>query len=116
MNVPGFRKGHAPRAFLEKYYGEEVFFEAAVDHLYRPMVMEAVEKSELKVVSIGEFKIDEIGKEKGIKCTITVVTKPEASIEATRALKWQKSRWSLRRAISTLRSSGSESGIPGSSR
>ena len=61
MNVPGFRKGHAPRAFLEKYYGEEVFFEAAVDHLYRPMVMEAVEKSELKVVSIGEVKIDEIG-------------------------------------------------------
>ena len=44
MNVPGFRKGHAPRAFLEKYYGEEVFFEAAVDHLYSPMVMEAVEK------------------------------------------------------------------------
>ena len=45
MNIPGFRKGHAPRAFIEKYYGEEVFYEAAIDHLYRPMVMEAVEKS-----------------------------------------------------------------------
>ena len=42
MNIPGFRKGHAPRAFIEKYYGEEVFFEAAVDHLYRSMVMEAI--------------------------------------------------------------------------
>lgn len=90
INVPGFRKGHAPRAFLEKYYGEEVFFEAAVDHLYRPMVMEAVEKSELKVVSIGEFKIDEIGKEKGIKCTITVVTKPEASIEGYKGIEVAK--------------------------
>ena len=73
MNIPGFRKGKAPRAFIEKYYGEEVFFEAAVDHLYRPMVMEAVEKSELKVISIGEFKIDEIGKEKGILCKLNVV-------------------------------------------
>jgi len=90
MNIPGFRKGHAPRAFIEKYYGEEVFFEAAVDHLYRPMVMEAVEKSELKVISIGEFKIDEIGKDKGLKCTITVITKPEASIEGYKGIEVTK--------------------------
>lgn len=90
MNIPGFRKGHAPRAFIEKYYGEEVFFEAAVDHLYRPMVMEAVEKSELQVISIGEFKIDEIGKDKGLKCTVTVITKPEASIEGYKGIEVTK--------------------------
>lgn len=90
MNIPGFRKGHAPRAFIEKYYGEEVFFEAAVDHLYRPMVMEAMEKSELKVISIGDFKIDEIGKDKGLKCTITVITKPEASIEGYKGIEVTK--------------------------
>ena len=90
MNIPGFRKGHAPRAFIEKYYGEEVFFEAAVDHLYRPMIMEAIEKSELKVISIGEFKIDEIGKDKGIKCTVTVVTKPEAAIEGYKGIEVTK--------------------------
>ena len=86
MNSPGFRKGHAPRAFIEKYYGEEVFYEAAVDHLYRPMVMEAVEKSGLQVISIGEFKIDEIGKEKGLLCKLNVVTKPEASIEGYKGI------------------------------
>ncbi len=86
MNIPGFRKGHAPRAFIEKYYGEEVFYEAAVDHLYRPMVMEAVEKSGLQVISIGEFKIDEIGKEKGLLCKLNVVTKPEASIEGYKGI------------------------------
>lgn len=90
MNIPGFRKGHAPRAFIEKYYGEEVFFEAAIDHLYRPMVMEAVEKSELKVIAIGEFKVDEIGKDKGMKCTVTVITKPEAEIEGYKGIEATK--------------------------
>ena len=90
MNVPGFRKGHAPRAFIEKYYGEEVFYEAAIDHLYRPMVMEAVEKSGLQVISIGEFKIDEIGKEKGILCKLNVVTKPEATIEGYKGIEVTK--------------------------
>ena len=86
MNIPGFRKGKAPRHFIEKYYGEEVFYEAAIDHLYRPMVMEAVEKSGLQVISIGEFKIDEIGKDKGILCKLTVVTKPEAAIEGYKGI------------------------------
>ena len=90
MNIPGFRKGHAPRAFIEKYYGEEVFYEAAVDHLYRPMVMEAVEKSGLQVISIGEFKIDEIGKEKGLLCKLNVVTKPEGSIEGYKGIEVSK--------------------------
>ncbi len=81
MNIPGFRKGHASRALIERYYGEEVFYEAAVDHLYRPMVTEAMEKCGLQVVAVSNFKIDEIGKEKGIKALITVVTKPEAKIE-----------------------------------
>ena len=90
MNIPGFRKGHAPRAFIEKYYGEEVFYEAAIDHLYRPMVMEAVEKSGLQVISIGEFKIDEIGKEKGILCKLNVVTKPEATIEGYKGIEVTK--------------------------
>ena len=38
MSIPGFRKGRAPRAFIEKMYGEDVFFQAAVDHLYTPMM------------------------------------------------------------------------------
>ncbi len=81
MNVPGFRKGKATRAIIERYYGKEVFFEAAIDHLYRPMVMEAVEKSQLEVVSIGEFKIEEVSLEKGLSCKINVVVKPEVKIE-----------------------------------
>lgn len=86
LNIPGFRKGKAPRAFVEKYYGEEVFFDAAVDRLYRSIVMEAIDQSKLEVVSIGDFKIDEISKAAGVQCTLTVVTKPEASIEGYKGI------------------------------
>ncbi len=90
MNIPGFRKGHAPRAFIEKYYGEGVFYEAAIDHLYRPMVLDAIEKSGLQVVSVADFKVDEIGKDTGVKCTLTVVVKPEASIEGYKGIEVHK--------------------------
>ena len=90
MNVPGFRKGHAPRAFIEKYYGEEVFYEAAIDHLYRTLVMDAIEKSGLNVISVGDFKIDEIGKDKGILCKLTVITKPEANIQGYKGIEVKK--------------------------
>ena len=86
LNIPGFRKGKAPRAFVEKYYGEEVFYEAAVDRLYRSIVMEAIDQSKLEVVSVADFKVDEIGKDKGIQCTLTVVTKPEAAIEGYKGI------------------------------
>ena len=90
MNIPGFRKGKAPRAFVEKYYGEQVFFEAAVDSLYRQMVNEAIEKSELKVISMNDFKIDEIGKEQGVTATLTVITKPEVEIKDYKGLEVTK--------------------------
>ena len=53
MSVPGFRKGHAPRSVIEKMYGENVFFEAAVDKLYRPAMQDAIEASCLEVIAVS---------------------------------------------------------------
>lgn len=90
MNIPGFRKGKAPRAFVEKYYGEEVFFEAAIDHLYRSMVTEAIDKSELQVVSVSKFDIEEASKANGLLCKITVVVKPEVAIKDYKGIEVEK--------------------------
>ena len=90
LNIPGFRKGHAPRAFIEKYYGPEVFYQAAVDHLYRDMVTWAVDESGLKVVAVTNVSVDEVGKDQGVTATITVVTKPEAVIEGYRDMEIHK--------------------------
>ena len=84
MNVPGFRK--APRAFIEKYYGEDVFFQAAVDHLYNPMMNAAIEQSELEVVGVNSYSIEKISKEEGIEAKLTVTVQPEVKIDGYKGI------------------------------
>ena len=90
MNVPGFRKGKAPRAFIEKYYGGEVFFQAAVDHLYNPMRTNAIDMSGLDVVGVNDFHVEEIGTEKGILAKLTVTVQPEVKIEGYKGIEVTK--------------------------
>ncbi len=81
MNVPGFRKGKAPRTFIEKYYGEDVFFQAAVDHLYNPMMSTAIDESGLEVVGVNSYQIEKISKEEGIEAKLVVTVQPEVKID-----------------------------------
>ncbi|MFI3326032.1 MAG: trigger factor [Clostridia bacterium] len=90
MQIQGFRKGKAPRAFIEKMYGATVFYDAAIDALYRPTVMEAVTESELEVISVGQMEITEASKEKGLLFTIEVVIKPEVTIEGYKGIEVTK--------------------------
>lgn len=86
INVPGFRKGKAPRAFIEKYYGEDVFFQAAVDHLYNPMMNTAIEQSELDVVGVNNYSIEKISKEDGIEAKLIVTVQPEVKIDGYKGI------------------------------
>ncbi len=86
LNVPGFRKGKASRVFIEKYYGEDVFFQAAIDHLYNPMMNHAIDQSRLEVVSVDSYNIEEIGKEKGVVAKLIVTVVPEVKIEGYKGI------------------------------
>lgn len=90
INVPGFRKGKAPRAFIEKYYGEDVFYQAAVDHLYNPMMSAAIEQSGLEVVGVDNFSIEKIGKEDGVEAKLTVTVQPEVKIDGYKGIEVTK--------------------------
>lgn len=86
IQIPGFRKGKAPKAFIEKYYGENVFFEGAVDKLYRPALMDAIDASGLEVISVGQADITEVSKENGVQMKVVVVVKPEITIEGYKGI------------------------------
>ena len=69
-----------------------MFFEGAVDRLYRPALMDAVEASGLEVISIGQADITEVSKENGVQMKVVVVVKPEITIEGYKGIEATKKK------------------------
>lgn len=88
--MPGFRKGKAPRKLIEKEYGEQVFFEDAVNLLYAPVVNGAVEESGLELVTRPEVEVTEISKENGVKLKATCITKPGVEVKDYKGIEVEK--------------------------
>ena len=80
INVPGFRKGKAPKAVIEKMYGTGVFYEDAVNDLLPSAYSDAAKESELEIVGNPEFDIVSID-ENGLVMKAVVYVKPEVEIK-----------------------------------
>ena len=80
LNVPGFRKGKAPKSIIEKMYGSWIFYEDAINDLIPDAYTAAEKESGLVVVSRPEFDVVNIDDE-GVLMKATVYTKPEVKIE-----------------------------------
>lgn len=90
IQIPGFRKGKAPRAFVEKYYGEQIFYEDAVNLLVPDAFDEAIKEAGLDVINDDpEMEIVTIGKE-GFTFKGKVTTKPEVSIADYKGIEVKK--------------------------
>lgn len=91
ISVPGFRKGKAPLGIVEKYYGEGVFFEDALNLLYSDAIDAAAAEAGLKIVN-DEMKFDlvSISKEEGVDFKVTLTTYPEIEVGNYKGLKAEK--------------------------
>ena len=91
MNVPGFRKGKAPRKMIEKMYGEGIFVEEAVNMLYPTAYEAAIDEAKIEPVDRAEIEVADANPE-GFKFKATVTVKPEIElgeykgIEATKTV------------------------------
>ena len=73
INVPGFRVGKAPRKIIEKMYGEEVFYEEAVNIILPDAYEDAVKEQKLNVVGYPEVELESCTKDGVVfKCTVAV--------------------------------------------
>ena len=90
IEVPGFRKGHAPRKTIEKLYGEGVFFEEAVNNVYPAALQAAVEEAELELVCRPEVEVTEVSKENGVTFKATCTVKPEVTVKNYKGIKASK--------------------------
>lgn len=80
INVAGFRKGKAPRALIERMYGEGVFYDDALEMLFPAEYDAAVAEYDLKPVDRPEVNVDEIGSGKDLKFTAEVFVRPDVEL------------------------------------
>ena len=89
INIPGFRKGKAPRSMIEKMYGKGVFYEDAVNEIIPDAYESAIKESGLKVVSRPEFDIVNIG-EDGVVLKAKFYVKPEVELSGYKGIEVEK--------------------------
>ncbi|MEG0214825.1 MAG: trigger factor [Hungatella sp.] len=90
FSIPGFRKGKAPLAMIEKMYGPEVFYEDAANVVLDATYADAAEESKLDIVSRPEIDLVQIEKGKNLIYTATVALKPEVTLGEYKGLEVEK--------------------------
>ena len=90
INVPGFRKGKASRKLVEKYYGEGVFFEEAINGLINAEMPDAIKEAELELVDTPKIEVVSADVKDGVEFKAICVTKPEVTVSEYKGLKAPK--------------------------
>lgn len=90
ISMPGFRKGKAPRAMIEKMYGAGIFYEDAANIIIPDAYESAAEESGLEIVAQPEIDVIQMEKGKAFIFTASVAVKPEVTLGAYKGLEVEK--------------------------
>lgn len=89
INIPGFRKGKAPRHIIEKMYGKEVFYDDAMQDCYPDALYEAAKEQNLEIVAVEKLEAVEAGKE-GFTFKTDIIVKPTLEVEGYKGFEIEK--------------------------
>ncbi len=90
FQIDGFRKGKAPRSIIEKHYGEGVFFEDAIDELFREHYGKTLSELNLEVIDSPAAEFSKIAKGEGFTITITVPCFPIVEVKDYKGVEIEK--------------------------
>ena len=90
IQIPGFRKGKAPRKLIEKEYGEGFFYEDAVNLIYGAEVDAAVKEAGLELVTRPDVEVTAVSKDEGVKMKVTCTVKPEVELGDYKGIEVEK--------------------------
>ena len=95
FNIPGFRKGRAPMNIVEKYYGDEIFYEDAFNEVVPAIYDEAIKNEKLEVVSRPKIDIVQMEKGKDLIFTAIVDVKPEVKLGKYKGISIEKTEYKV---------------------
>ena len=91
IQLPGFRKGKATEGMIEKFYGEGVFFEDALDIVYPAAVTAAFDEAGIEAVDAPyDLEVPVMSKAEGVEMKMKVTTYPEVKLGDYKGLKVEK--------------------------
>ena len=90
ISVNGFRKGKAPRKMIEQLYGENVFYEDAVNALVNTDVAPAIDETDYELVANPEINVTSMNKNDGVTFKVVITVKPEVEISDYKGIEVEK--------------------------
>ena len=95
FNIPGFRKGKAPRAMVEKAYGIEIFYEDAFNEVVPEVYEKELKENNIEAVSRPDLDIEQMEKGKDLKFTAVVQIKPEVKLGKYKGIEIKKIEYNV---------------------
>lgn len=89
-NIPGFRKGKAPKVVIETQYGKGVFYNDAIDMLFPEIYPQAIKELNIDPIDRPDLDIEEISKDNGLVMVVNVEVKPEFELGAYKGIEISK--------------------------
>jgi len=95
INIPGFRKGKAPMAIVEKHYGPEVFYEDTFNEIVPEEYERELKENNIEAVSRPDIEVKQIGKGQDLIFTAVVQTKPEVKLGKYKGIQLDKVEYNV---------------------
>ena len=95
FSIPGFRKGKAPMAMVEKQYGSEIFYEDTFNEIVPEVYEKELKENNIEAVSNPNIDITQIGKGKDLIFTAVVQVKPEFKVAKYKGIELKKVEYNV---------------------